>query len=104
MGVDVYTGMENNHIINNKVSDYARQLYDAGGVYTLSYQPHSSIRDNEISQPFPAPYATNDRAFCIYLDARTDGYTILGNTTDGRPVRRSEIGDNQPGPNNKFRQ
>ncbi len=100
----LYTGMENNHIINNKVSDYARQLYDAGGVYTLSYQPHSSIRDNEISQPFPAPYATNDRAFCIYLDARTDGYTIANNRTENRLIRRNEIGDNHPGPNNIFRQ
>ena len=100
----LYTGMENNHIIKNKVSDYARLLYDAGGIYTLSNQPHSSIRDNEISQPFPAPYATNDRAFCIYLDARTDGFIIENNRTGSRLIRRNEIGDNHPGPNNIFRQ
>ena len=98
------TGMRNNHIINNKISDYARQLYDAGGIYTLSNQPNSSIRDNEISQPYPAPYATNDRAFPIYLDARTDGFTIIGNTTEGRPIRRDEIGDNHPGPNIIFKE
>jgi hypothetical protein len=97
-----YTGMENNHIYNNKVSDYAQQLYDAGGIYTLSNQPGSTIRDNVVSAPVKAPYATNDRAFCIYLDARTDGFTISGNITDGRPVRRDEIGDNQPGPNIKI--
>ncbi len=96
------TGMENNHIINNKVSDYARQLYDAGGIYTLSCQPGSSIAGNDIAQPFPAPYATNDRGFCIYLDARTDGYSITHNKTEGRPIRRDEIGDNQPGPNLLF--
>ena len=100
----LYTGMEDNHIINNKVSDYARQLYDAGGIYTLSNQPGSSIRDNEISQPYPAPYATNNRGFCIYLDARTDGYTIENNRTDGRMIRRNEIGDNHPGPNLRFKQ
>ena len=99
-----YTGMENNHIIHNKVSDYARQLYDAGGIYTLSNQPNSSIRNNEVSQPYPAPYATNDRGFCIYLDARTDGYTIENNKTNGRLIRRDEIGDNHPGPNLIFRQ
>ena len=101
------TGMRNNHIDNNEVSDYARQLYDAGGIYTLSNQPGSSICNNEISQPFPAPYATNDRGFCIYLDARTDGYTIENNTTsvvtdstaNMRLIRRNEIGDNYPGPN-----
>ena len=107
-----YTGMENNHIINNKVSDYARQLYDAGGIYTLSNQPNSSISGNEISQPYPAPYATNDRGFCIYLDARTDGFTIENNkttvagnpVTDMRLIRRDEIGDNHPGPNLIFKQ
>ena len=108
-----YTGMENNHIIDNKVSDYARQLYDAGGIYTLSNQPKSTIRDNEISQPYPAPYATNTRAFCIYLDARTDGFTIENNKTSVvggsasdtlRLIRRDEIGDNHPGPNLIFKQ
>ena len=99
-----YTGMEHNRIFHNKVSDYARQLYDAGGIYTLSNQPHSSITDNDISQPYPAPYATNDRGFRIYLDARTDGYTIENNTTEGRLIRRDEIGDNHPGPNIIFKQ
>lgn len=98
-----YTGMEHNRIFHNKVTDYARQLYDAGGIYTLSNQPHSSITDNDISQPYPAPYATNDRGFRIYLDARTDGYTIENNTTEGRPIRRDEIGDNHPGPNIIFK-
>ena len=97
-----YTGMENNYIRNNQVSDYARQLYDAGGIYTLSYQPLSTISGNSISQPYPAPYATNDRAFTIYLDARTDGFTLEGNTTDGRLIRRNEVGDNHPGPNLRF--
>ena len=107
------TGMSENVIEDNMVSDYARQLYDAGGIYTLSNQPNSSIRDNRISQPYPAPYATNDRAFPIYLDARTDGFTIEDNmiavfndtTTDiCRPIHREEIGDNHPGPNIIFKQ
>ena len=96
------TGMHRNIIAENRISDYARQLYDAGGIYTLSDQPNSSIYRNEISAPAVAPYATNDRAFCIYLDAHTDGFSIARNTTDGRPIRREEIGDNQPGPNITF--
>ena len=97
------TGMERNCIEQNHVSDYDRQLYDAGGIYTLSSQPHSTIWDNEISAPAVAPYATNNRAFRIYLDARTDGFNIVGNVTDGRPIRRDEIGDNHPGPNIIFK-
>ena len=98
------TGMQRNIIAENRVSDYARQLYDAGGIYTLSNQPRSIIQRNEISAPAAAPYATNDRAFPIYLDARTDGFTIENNKTSGRPIRRDEIGDNNPGPNIIFRQ
>jgi hypothetical protein len=97
------TGMRNNLIYKNNVRAYARQLYDTGGIYTLSNQPQSAIRDNVIAQPDVAPYATNDRAFCIYLDAHSDGFTISGNTTEGRPIRRDEIGDNQPGPHIIFK-
>jgi hypothetical protein len=106
------TGMENNRIVGNKVTHYARELYDAGGIYTLSNQPGSVISDNIISTPYPAPYATNDRGFRIYLDARTDGFTIENNRTgdvvtgfdtDLRPIRRDEIGDNHPGPNIIFK-
>ena len=98
------TGMTGNIIEGNSVSDYARQLYDAGGIYTLSNQPGSRITDNIISEPFPAPYATNNRAFPIYLDARTDGFTISGNSVVGgfpatiRPLHRDDIGVNHPGP------
>jgi hypothetical protein len=112
----LYTGMENNRIVGNKVSHYARLLYDAGAIYTLSNQPGSVISDNIISTPSPAPYATNDRGFRIYLDARTDGFTIENNKTydavgkhggiptDLRPIRRDEIGDNHPGPKLIFKQ
>lgn len=106
------TNMHHNIIAKNHVSNYACQLYDAGGIYTLSNQPQSSIRDNEISEPYPAPYATNDRVFPIYLDARTDGFLIEKNElvivkdsiTDMRSIRRDEIGDNHPGPNIIFKQ
>lgn len=94
----LYTGMENNHIIGNRIRNYARQLYDAGGIYTLSNQPGSSIRDNLLSPPSPAPYATNERGFVIYLDAETDGYTIANNRCDGQLIDKSQIGDNHPGP------
>ena len=110
------TGMQNNRIVGNKVSHYARELYDAGGIYTLSNQPGSVISGNMIGAPYPAPYATNDRGFRIYLDARTDGFTIENNRTSDddlnrvggprnlRPIRRDEIGDNHPGPNLIFKQ
>ena len=86
------SGMRNNHIEGNVVTDYARHLYDAGGIYTLSYQPGSSIRGNRIGAPFKAPYATNDRAFAIYFDEATNGFTVENNQMDPE-----SIGWNQPG-------
>lgn len=103
------SGMRNNHIRHNYVHHFARRLYDAGGIYTLSYQPGSTIDHNRIDhiyQPLGKtlgvkgldaaevnPYATNLRGFYIYLDEATDGYTISNNWC---PDIR--FGDNRPGP------
>lgn len=92
------TGMRNNRIINNRVSDYARQLYDAGGIYTMSNQPHSLIEGNDVSAPHAASYATNYRAFPIYFDACTDGYTVKNNTLRTSKLLKEKYGYNNPGP------
>jgi hypothetical protein len=68
-----------NRIEANYVHHFARRLYDAGGLYTLSNQPGSVMRNNRIEHLIEAPYATNDRAFYIYLDEATDGYTMENN-------------------------
>ena len=73
------SGMCNNRIEANYVHHFARRLYDAGGLYTLSNQPGSVMRNNRIEHLIEAPYATNDRAFYIYLDEATDGYTMENN-------------------------
>lgn len=97
------SGMRNNRITGNTVSGYARQLYDAGGIYTLSNQPGSVISGNTISAPHPAPYATNSRAFCIYFDEATDGFTVENNSmTEGsfgynKPGKSMVIRNNKPG-------
>lgn len=91
------TGMANNRITHNHVTDFALQLYDAGGIYTLSNQPGSLIEGNIVEHIGAAPYATNDRGFNIYLDAETNGYTLRHNICpEGR------YGDNHPGPNVRY--
>jgi hypothetical protein len=87
------SGMKNNHIRSNKVYRFAKMLYDAGGIYTLSYMPGSTIEDNIIDEIYPPKYATNLRGFYIYLDEATDGVTIRNNWC---PEER--FGDNRPGP------
>lgn len=87
------SGMKNNHIRGNKVYRFAKMLYDAGGIYTLSYMPGSTIEDNIIDELCPPKYATNLRGFYIYLDEATDGVTIRNNWCP-----EELFGDNRPGP------
>ena len=87
------SGMHDNRIEGNYVHRYAKQLYDAGGIYTLSNQPGSFIINNRIEAPTKAPYATNDRGFCIYFDEATDGFTVEHNQ-----MPTESFGYNQPGP------
>ncbi|NDV83271.1 right-handed parallel beta-helix repeat-containing protein [Bacteroides sp. 51] len=93
-----YSGMKNNHIQGNYVHHFARQLYDAGAIYTLSSQPGSSIMDNRLEALIDAPYATNDRAFYIYLDEATSYYRIENNWC---PEERFD--SNTPGPGNNWK-
>lgn len=91
------SGMRNNRINGNYVHDFGRQLYDVGGIYTLSNQPGSEIKYNRIEDLCNAPYATNERAFYIYFDEATDGFDVSSNWCP------SEIfGYNQPGPQLKL--
>ncbi|MGM9712578.1 MAG: right-handed parallel beta-helix repeat-containing protein [Prevotella sp.] len=93
------TGMRHNIIANNNVHGYARMLYDAGGIYTMSAQPNSVIENNIVSEPSRAPYATNRRAFPIYFDACTDGFTVRKNTLRVSAFTPERYGYNTPGPN-----
>lgn len=86
------SGMRNNSITNNRVHHFAQQLYDAGGIYTLSNQPGSLIRGNIITHIGQAPYATNHRAFYIYFDEATDGFTVENNICP-----EVKFGYNKPG-------
>lgn len=92
------SGMSGNRIEANYVHHFARRLYDAGGLYTLSNQPGSVMRNNRIENLVDAPYATNDRAFYIYFDEATDGYTVENNWC---PSERFD--SNRPGPGNVWR-
>ena len=92
------SGMKNNHMLNNYVHHFAKQLYDAGGLYTLSAQPGSSMVGNRLEALTDAPYATNDRAFYIYLDEATSYYHIENNWC---PEERFD--SNTPGPGNVWK-
>lgn len=89
------SGMKNNRIYANYVHHFASQLYDAGGLYTLSNQPGSSMTGNRMEHLIDAPYATNERAFYIYFDEATDGYRVENNWCP-----KALFDSNRPGPAN----
>ncbi|MCQ8200627.1 hypothetical protein NP568_25775, partial [Vibrio parahaemolyticus] len=60
--------------------------------------PGSVIRNNRIEHLIDAPYATNDRAFYIYYDEATDGYTVENNWC---PSERFDF--YSPGPHNVWK-
>lgn len=91
------TMMHDNAITNNRIANYGTWHHDCGGIYTLSWQPGSVISGNSVADPPPAPYATNDRVFPLYLDDSSNGFIITGNS-----FRAQDCGTNNNGDDIKF--
>ncbi len=86
--------MRDNHLTGNHVFDFGLQLHDCGALYTLSFQPGSSIEGNRLERMGRAPFATNQRAFYIYLDEATDGFTIRDNVMPEWRIGQNQTGNN----------
>lgn len=69
----------NNRIYANRVHRFAKQMYDVGGIYTLSAQPGTVIENNAVYDIVKTPYAANDRAFYIYFDEGTAFVDVINN-------------------------
>ena len=85
--------MHHNHLLRNYVHHFGQQLHDCGALYTLSWQPYSTIVGNRLEQMGHAPFATNDRVFYIYFDEATDAFDVHDNQ-----MPELRVGYNQPGP------
>ncbi len=61
--------MKNNTVERNRITRYGKFMYDVAGVYTLSAQPGTKIRWNEIDSIYVSPYAhIPDHWFYLYTD------------------------------------
>jgi hypothetical protein len=58
--------MKNNRVIGNKITHYAKHMYDVAGIYTLSAQPGTLISYNCIDSIYKALYA-HDPNHWFYL-------------------------------------
>jgi hypothetical protein len=72
--------MHDNTIVGNYVHHYAKHLFDVGGIYTLSAQPGTLIRDNRIDSIYHPPYAHDpNHWFYFYFDEGSSFITIKDN-------------------------
>lgn len=61
--------MRNNTVERNRIVRYGKFMYDVAGIYTLSAQPGTKIRENEIDSIYVSPYAhIPDHWFYLYTD------------------------------------
>lgn len=90
--------MHNNLIHANNIHHFARQMYDVGGIYTLSAQPNTEISENSIHHLEKAPYAHDPKLYqYIYFDEGSSYIRALNNWTEA-----DKFFSNTPGPGNQW--
>jgi hypothetical protein len=90
--------MRNNRIHANHIHHFAKQMYDVGGIYTLSAQPGTEISNNSIHNLEKAPYAHDPEHYqYIYFDEGSSYIRAVNNWTE-----ESRFKSNNPGPGNEW--
>lgn len=90
---------KNNRIHANRIHRFAKQMYDVGGIYTLSAQPNTVISENAIYDLEKAPYAhMPDHHQYIYFDEGSSYIRAENNWTE-----KDKFFSNSPGPGNEWK-
>jgi hypothetical protein len=93
--------MKSNTITGNKIHHYGKHNYDCSGIYTLSAQPGSVIRENYIDSIYKAPYAhLPSHWFFLYTDEGSSGITIKNNWTPSQKYLQNANGPGNEWSNN----
>ncbi|UKM64330.1 right-handed parallel beta-helix repeat-containing protein [Flavobacteriaceae bacterium GSB9] len=88
--------MSGNKVIANNIHHYGKHLYDTAGIYTLSAQPGSVIKENVIDSIYFNPYAHDPyHWFYLYTDEGSAYLTVKDNW-----VPAEKFLQNANGPNN----
>lgn len=103
--------MRNNKVTANKITHYAKHMYDVAGIYTLSAQPGTVISQNYIDSPYKAPYAhLPSHWFYIYTDEGSSYMTLQDNWTPSEKYLQNANGpgntwvNNGPGVNRDIKE
>ncbi len=91
--------MRNNRVTANHIHHFAKNMYDLGGIYTLSPQPNTEISGNSIHHLERAPYAHDPTHYqYIYLDENSSYIRVKDNWTE-----KDKFFSNRPGPGNEWK-
>jgi hypothetical protein len=90
--------MRNNRIFANHIHHFAKQMYDVGGIYTLSAQPRTEIYNNSIHDLEKAPYTHDPNHWqYIYFDEGSSGIWVHDNWAE-----KDKFFTNSNGPGTKW--
>ncbi len=93
--------MSDNHITANKITRYAKHMYDVAGIYTLSAQPGTVISENYVDSIYKAPYAHDPHHwFYLYLDEGSSNITVKDNWTPSEKYLKNANGPGNVWENN----
>jgi len=93
--------MADNHITANKITHYARNMYDVAGIYTLSAQPGTVISNNYVDSIYKAPYPHDPvHWFYLYLDEGSSNITVKNNWTPSEKFLKNANGPGNVWENN----
>lgn len=93
------TCLKNNRIAGNHVHHFAKKLFAAGGLYTLSAQPGTVICGNSVHDMVLSPYMQEpEYCYYIYLDGASSYISVYDNWCPAQ-----KFGENNPGPGNTWR-
>jgi len=93
--------MKDNRIIANKITRYAKHMYDVAAIYTLSAQPGTVINDNYVDSIYKAPYAHDpNHWFYLYCDEGSSYITVKNNWTPAEKFLKNANGPGDVWENN----
>jgi hypothetical protein len=90
--------MRNNRVLANHIHHYGKQMYDTGGIYTLSPQPKSVIAENRVHSIYRPDFVHDPNHWSyIYLDEGSSYFIVRDNWTEG-----TKYSTNANGPGNTW--
>ena len=93
--VDAENVMRDNQIRYNHIFNVLQLLCDGGGIYTLSRQPNSVIKENYIHNIYRLQWAVGSRNNGIFLDQGSSGITLERNVFQS--IQQENIRHNMTG-------